>query len=54
MEETNVLKYPPVALPKKIKDQVRYPKVQLRYEGEFQENYSKMLKVLKVGIIKFL
>lgn len=52
--ESNTLKYSPVVFPKKIKDQVRYPGIQLRYESEFKGDYSKMLKVLKVGIIKFL
>ena len=54
MEEVNPLKYPPLNSLKKIKDQVRYPKIQLSYESEFKGDYSKMIKVLKVGIVKFL
>jgi hypothetical protein len=54
MEVVNTLKYPPLNLTKKIKDFVRYPKIQLKYESDFKDDYSKMIKVLKVSIIQTL
>jgi len=36
------------------KDPVRYPKVQVEYENEFVENYSKTLKTIKVNLIQLL
>jgi len=35
-------------------DPVRYPEIQLRYENEFKDNYSKTLKVMIVDITKIL
>jgi hypothetical protein len=54
VENQTSLKFPPTNPLKKIKDMVRYPKIQLRYEGDFKEDYSKMIKVLKIGIIQII
>lgn len=38
----------------KGKDPIRYPKIQVEYEKEFKENYSKTLKTIKVGLIQLI
>ena len=45
------LKFSPVNTDKPKGDPIRYPEVQVKYEQEFKENYSKMLKAIKVGIL---
>lgn len=36
------------------KDPTRYPKIQLRYEGEMVEDYKKTIKVIKALVVTII